>query len=791
MDNADDPNLELERYLPEGEHGLTIITTRNPSIKTYGTIGQRFYHFGKLDDGEASQLLLKAADYREVPTPPIMKWATRITTVLGCLPLALVHAGAAIKNKYCEWEGFLDYYERSWKRMRENHNNQQLSGSVEGDKEMEEYMKVYSTCEILFHGLKAMKFQRFKDAVQLLQLFSFFHHENIPFAILIAAVRHPRLEREAQEDLNKLDDTDRAGNDVADADDASGYLESWQKYFREIVQRRMENYYATRYHTILPTFLRDAEISPPSDDFNFRLRTALEELTRLSLITQHDASDSYSMHPLVHTWVRERPKMSMGKKAVWCEAALTTISRCILLPPLSDSVESHTNLPRQILPHLRAVEKRQENIRAEFANNQKNIWRPWPRALKPNGIHPQKALQMAKASLVYAQTGCFDEAEKHQRTVKDFVYKMRGPDHPKAMDITLALAGTLWFQSQTNEAAELQEQVLQGCLRTLGPEHPRTLKVMDALGKGRRQQGMLPESIDLHQQAIDGMRSHLPKTDPAIFHAMEHLGITLWYCFRFEEAIEYQEKAVSGLKELLGENDLRTLVAMESLARTYRDRGTEILETDEQLGRHFLEMAQRNMVFVLEQRTKQLGDKQPYTWLAQLHLGAIKGAIGELEEGERLIGSLIPMAVDHLGVDHLGVMAGKNELARILTKQERFIEAEDILLEISRPDNYRKSSTATGAHPDRCDALWSLLDCYHKQKKVVDGLRTCDELEAVIIAIRRGKKTVGTSDKFWQKIQDKRAQLQAIQNERLIDYSESDSEEISSVSTSIRSVTSA
>ncbi|CZR65198.1 uncharacterized protein PAC_15098 [Phialocephala subalpina] len=135
VNNADDPKLELEKYLPEGEHGLTIITTRNPSIKTYGTIGQGFYHFSKLDDTEASQLLLKAAECLEAPTPPIVKWAATITTALGCLPLALVHTGAAIKNKYCGWERYLTYYERSWKTIREN---QQLSRNGEEEKEMEE-----------------------------------------------------------------------------------------------------------------------------------------------------------------------------------------------------------------------------------------------------------------------------------------------------------------------------------------------------------------------------------------------------------------------------------------------------------------------------------------------------------------------------------------------------------------------------------------------------------------------------------------------------------------------------
>jgi tetratricopeptide (TPR) repeat protein len=786
IDNADDTKLEVERYLPDGEHGLTIITTRNPSIKMYGTIGQRFYHFDRLDDGEASQLLLRAAEHHDPPTPPIMQWTTTITKALGGLPLALIHAGNAIKAKYCSLNDYLVYYDQSWQMIRES---RRINSYGKGDNgNMDEYIQVYSSYEILYRGLEAMEYQRFKDALQLLQLFSFFHHEHIPFDVLIAAVRHPRIERKAQEEMKELDKSDETGNDQVNAAGIVEQPNSWPKYLRELVLGKLEKHFANRYQTLLPTFLLDAELSPPPDDFNVRLRKALGELVRLSLITYHDTSDSFSMHPLVHTWVRERPQMTTRDQAVWCEAALTTITRCILLPPLSNSVESHADLPRKLLPHLLTVEKREQRIRAEFVNNQKTLWRPWPPALKAGGIHAKKSLQMARFSLVYAQCGYFVEAETRQRTVRDFVYRMRGPDHPRAMDITLALAGTLWQQSRSNEAADLQEQVLQGCLRTLGPEHLRTLKVMDALGEGRRQQGRLRESIDLHQSALDGMKTKLLGTDPAMFHALDHLGITLWYCFRFEEAKEHQEKAVSGLKRLLGENDLETLLAIESLARTYQSLGAEHLQSNEQLGRHYLEMAQRNIMFVIEQRTKQLGDKQPYTWLAKSRLGAIMGAMGELEEGERLISSLIPMAVAHLGEDHLGVLAGKNELARILMNQKRYAEAEVILLEISRPEKYCKTSTATGDHPDRCDALWSLLDCYHKQDKIADGLRTCDELEAVIVALRRGEKTVG-STKFSQMIQYKRAELQATENARLIDNPQLDFLEVGSSTMELRLAT--
>ena len=765
IDNADDAKLDLERYLPDGEHGLTLITTRNPSIKMHGTIGQRFYHFDRLDDDEASQLLLRAAEHHEPPTSSVLQWTVTIAEKLGSLPLALIHAGNAIKAKYCGFETYLDYYDHSWQMIRQSRRG--TNHDRGGIADVDEYMEVYSSYEILYRGLEAMEHQSYKDALQLLQLFSFFHHEHISFDILIAAVRLPNLECEAQEGIGQP--SAETGNGPISPTNSILQPISWLKDFRDLVLGSVERHIANRNPTILPTFLRDAELSPALDDFNVRLRKALHELVRLSLVTYHEASDSYSMHPLVHTWVRERPQMTTTDQAVWCEAALATISRCILLPPLSSSVQSQTDLLRKLLPHLSAAEKRQERIQADFLDNQKTLWRPWPPALKPSGVHPKKALQLTKSSLVYAQCGYFVEAEAHQRTVRDFVFKTRGPDHPRAMDITLALAATLRQECRANEAADLQDQVLQVCLRTLGPDHPQTLKVMNALGQSRLQQGQLGESIRLHKLAIEGMKTKIFESDPAMFHALEQLGNTLWYCFLFEEAKEHQEKAVAGLKRLLGDSDLKTLIAIEALSKTYLKLGTKHLESNNKLGFKYLETARRDMEFVIEQRTKQLGENQPYTWLGKCNLGAIQSAMGDSGEGERLIRSLLPMAVAHMGEDHLAVLAGKCELARIVMKQERYLEAQEILLDISKPEKYRKTATANGDHPDRCDALFALLECYQKQDKIDDGLRTCDEIETVIFAIRRGKEQTETSSTFWQMVQDKRAELLSRKNPQVIE----------------------
>jgi tetratricopeptide (TPR) repeat protein len=438
--------------------------------------------------------------------------------------------------------------------------------------------------------------------------------------------------------------------------------------------------------SILPTFIVDAEKLNSPDDCQLRLHKALYELTKLSLITHHEKSDSYSMHPLVHAWVRERPKMRTRDQAVWCEAATTTLLRCILLPPSDKLVESHADLSRRLLPHIVAVEKQQEKLRVKYLENRKLRWKPWP--IIELGLLPQKVLEIAKASLVYSTCGNYVEAEVRQRIVQEYVYRVRGPNHPRAIDITLALCSTLWLLSRSNEAGELLDQLLTNCRNSLGKENPRTLKVMDLLGETRRQQGRFTESLDLHTQAVEGMEKLRIQDDAALYHAMEHLSQILYGFLRFEEALVYQERAISGLKRILGEKDLRTVSAIELLATTYMELGIENLESDSELGRKYLKTAHQHILFVIEERTKQLGDKQPFTWQAKKYLGRIKSAMGDVDEAEELIGSILPMAIAHLGHDHLGVLVARIHYAQVLVKQGRFVEAEITLLEVADPANY-------------------------------------------------------------------------------------------------------
>jgi myo-inositol-hexaphosphate 3-phosphohydrolase len=57
FDNADDPQINLNRFLPKCSHGNIVITSRNPGLRGYGQHSQ----VSDMYEKEAVDLLLKCA----------------------------------------------------------------------------------------------------------------------------------------------------------------------------------------------------------------------------------------------------------------------------------------------------------------------------------------------------------------------------------------------------------------------------------------------------------------------------------------------------------------------------------------------------------------------------------------------------------------------------------------------------------------------------------------------------------------------------------------------------------
>ena len=728
IDSADNSEIKLDDYIPDGERGHILITTRIPSNKALGTVGPQYLHFEGLKDDDANTLLLKAAS-KPVPGDTCsQRLAASITKALGSLPLAILHAGKAIMKRLCTLENYLQYYQIEKDNVRRARD---FHGFQKGDNI---YMNVYSSFEINFRGLQSKGTTEAQDAIQLLQMFSFFHCENIRMDFLIKVATNPKIEREEQEKEQAKQK----------AIPTAAKTRSWTTIFRDMALEVAMLIYKDRTPPVLPHLLRDnSEFERLGD---FRLRAALNELTQLSLITYNEVNDNYSIHPVVHTWARERPEFSATEQAVWCQAATTALAQCILLPPLANG-EADERLRHELLPHIDHVRERQREIRQRINEAQKS--RKTTLFLSKPTMTRTQVLQLARFSRVYAQGGRWDEAKGLQLTVNKFCSKMLGDEHPSTMKIKLALSGTNWQLGQGNEAAELQNQVLQAYTASLGDDHPDTLKVMDVLGESRWQQGRYTDSEKLHERALKGMSEVLGPDHEDTLKAMDNLGRAHASHWRTEKARELHSRAATGMRKnsKLGPTHLETLTAVNNLAMTYMEYGGDAHSSESEL-----QQAHQLLLEVIKSREMKLGKEHPYTLWAAANLARVKCAQGYIAEAESDILAGLKIVERNLGPRHIGTLFGKLYLGDILIKQKRLADAEEILLEVA--DGHRNMSVANkGEHPDRVKALDFLSTCYQLQDKLDEAIDMCGQAIDGLAALG------GHAHPYMKRLRDKHMEL--------------------------------
>jgi hypothetical protein len=109
FDNADDPNLSLAPYFPAGNRGDIIITSRIPECRLYNTVGCT--EIGRMSPDDSVALLAKTVFGNATLDDKLKETALTIVETLGCLALAVVHAGEYICETSCSLEAFLQHYQ--------------------------------------------------------------------------------------------------------------------------------------------------------------------------------------------------------------------------------------------------------------------------------------------------------------------------------------------------------------------------------------------------------------------------------------------------------------------------------------------------------------------------------------------------------------------------------------------------------------------------------------------------------------------------------------------------------
>ena len=749
VDNVDDEEVRLDDLLPQGTKGNILITSRNPGLRSYGNVGKRYVELQTMEKEEANELILRAA---EEPSPrplSIQNAATQICQALGYLPLALVHAARAILENICSWGGYLAYYERQTQhiqRQRLYQRSRSSSRNRKGFEEVADNMNVFSSYEILYQSLEASQEERCQDAVELLQVFSYLHYQNIRLETLIRAAINPFKEATyektaAQEESAIQDKLSRPKR------------KTWSQRLREMTF--MLQIY-TNARPPLPAALRNPDGFTQSvleDEVHIRLGKALAVLTRRSLVMRQDRVEGlYSMHPLVHKWVRERPNTAVAHQALWCQIAMTTLAKSIPRPPQGDTL-SEQGVRRELLPHITHAQKCND-ILGERLEENKTLFKPfWP-VPKPvfHALHADQAIRFSR---VYLECGLFEEALQLQNQTRSFLLDMLGEDHPVTIRVTLFVSGTLWQLARVADATRMQRRAMQICTHSMGEYHPLTLQVADLLGSALFFKGRWSEALRILEDNLIKVTKVYGEDHENTFKSIRNVARLHYRYMGYKKATELHRKAWAGMRDRLGDKHVETLQCLQDLAMSYVRHEAE---PDEQATRHELLESHERMRFIVEERKEALGRENAHTLLAESFFAQIKSALGEVHEAEKILLNGLPVAERNFG-DHPGVLAAKAASGRLYIQMNRCEDAERILRTLTYKPLYREMSDEDGDHPDRISCIWFLSKSLEKQGRLQDALEAAEDMESCMLKI--GGNGLGAKHRFVSKVRQKIAELRA------------------------------
>lgn len=304
LDNADDPETDYTAYLPSGNRGAILITSRNPQCIDLADDGGHA-ELDSLEESECIQLLRRTARLHKTSEDP-KDYAMSVSLVrhLGHHTLAILQAGSYIATTHCSMTEYLEYMHR---------NRRRLLGRCRGQGRSR-YNTVYATFEASMEYLELSETgaseETSKDCLELLKILSTFNFMSVPLDVLV--------------------DT----------------WEGTKKAVTTPETSEMHSHVLTAWHSArLPDFVRTEK-----DDVRFRITEAVARLESLALVRTDSSArvwKSVSMHPLVHTWAGDRQSQEERKEAFRMTTYIVALSYF--------SFEGWRPYYHQFAPHLKLV----------------------------------------------------------------------------------------------------------------------------------------------------------------------------------------------------------------------------------------------------------------------------------------------------------------------------------------------------------------------------------------------------------------------------------------------------
>ena len=687
FDNADEPPVHVvERFIPPGNRGNILITSRNRSMGRAISF-KNVIEINEMEEADAITLLLKASYLDALPEH--IEVAKDIVAELGCMPLAVDQAGAYIEAGRCSIYEYLQQFTLHRQTLM---SDATFRGASKYDR------TVYGTWDLSFTEIKKRAgesntgdAQAAHAAILILQICAFYHYSNISKDIFRSAAEESR---------------------------------------EHVVNSEVEEKIPLAMSSLDRTLLA-LDNNGCWDELIFGKGIAV--LLSFSLVKRDQSSEMLSIHPLVHCWSREQISKSEQQR-------MYDMGGIILCCAISGRLSSYDfGLRRLIFSHIKANESygSQMGLIKKYYDDKWNNFifvmdeiGDWKHA-EQLGVqmldmrkkvlgeeHPRTLSSMAILARTYANMGNLNKAEQLEVQVLEKRKKVLGAEHPDTHTSMGNLAVTYANMGNLNEAKQLGVQALEMRKKVLGAEHPYTLLSMANLARTYAEMGNLNEAEQLEVQVLDMRKKVLGAEHPDTLSSMANVAKTYADMGNLNKAEQLGVQVLEMRKKVLGEEHPQTLLSMAILAGTYVDMGN-------------LNVAAELQAQLLKMRKKVLGADHPNTLLSMANLASTYTDIGNLNEAEQLGVQLLEMRKKVLGAEHPQTLLSMAILAKTYTDLRKLNEAEE--LEVQVMDIRKKVLGAE--HPDTLTSMVNLAATYAYMGNL-------NEAEQLLVQVLEMKKKV-------------------------------------------------
>ncbi len=674
IDNADNRHIDYSEYMPSSKNGDILLTTRNPESAAYQTVGSE--RLGGLGPELARELLLKASFSPESRWKEKEEAAVAVIEILGSHTLAIIQAGAFVRQKLCSLEEYPTIFRQQKQQLLRFHSEANVST----------YGNVYATFEVSAEYLQTSELPECLDALRLLHILAFMHINEIS----------EDLFRRASDYANELENSKSTDDEDLLCLSASHIARA-------------------------PEYVQRGWSSNVQDCLRWRKTCAVLESLSLIAIHEVDSSIAISTHSLIHAWAKERQDYQ-SQCIAWQSAATTLALSCegkFAFCPFFVYLQSHVRacVTHQIEEYTSSLSDMEAaQILFQFAyvlHRTRNdaslsalVQHTRLRLQDSHNLDQEIAEELDMfTARVRHHDGNYREAVCKFREVHESRAQRLAEDHPDRLASQHELARAYLENGQIKKAIDLLEHVVD-VKEKLAKDHPDRLASQHELASAYLADGQIKKAVDLLEHVVD-VKEKLAKDHPDRLHSQHELARAYLANGQIEKAVDLLEHVVK-IREKLPEDHPNRLASQHELARAYKANGQ--IEKAVDLLEHVVKI------------NAKLAEDHPDRLASQHELARAYKANGQIEKAVDLLEHVVKIR-EKLPEDHPNRLASQHELASAYQANRQIQEAVDLLEHV-----VKFQEKLAEDHRSRLASQHTLAICYEDVRRFDEAIKLLEHV---------------------------------------------------------------